>query len=107
MYKIENQIKDEEISRLNEDLNKIHTDKKNLMLEVNDKNNLAKTIELELKRNEEIINNNNTFNKDFNEKDRMIKELKDKIIQMEKAKLNKIFFDPREIEYRNFFIFLK
>lgn len=98
LLKSENNTKEDEINRLNEEIKQLLIDKNNLIVEVEEKDNLAKTITQELKRNEEIINNYNSINKDYNDKENIIKELKNKIIQMEKTKPNKIYFDLKDVE---------
>ena len=98
LLKFENNIKEDDLSRLNEEIKQLVSDNNKLMMEMEDKNNLAQTLKHELKRNEEIVNNFNSINKDYNDKEHIIKELKNKIIQMEKGKPNKIYFDLKENE---------
>ncbi len=93
LMKFENNIKEDELARLNEEIKKLLTDKNNIMMQMEEKNSLTQTLTQELKRNEEIVNNYNSINKDYNDKEYIIKELKNKIIHMEKGNPNKVFFD--------------
>jgi predicted RNase H-like nuclease (RuvC/YqgF family) len=86
-------MKDDEIMKFNQELQQLLTDKNNLMIGTDEKGKLVETLTQEIKRNEEIVSNFNSINKDFNDKERIIKELKYKIIQMEKGKQNEILFD--------------
>jgi len=86
-------MKDDEIMIFNQELQQLLTDKNNLMIGTDEKCKLVETLTNEIKRNQEIVSNFNSINKDFNDKERIIKDLKYKIIQMEKGKQNEILFD--------------
>lgn len=98
LLKLENKMKNDEIMRLTEEINNLYNDKNILLSEMNDKNNLAETLTKEIKKNEDIVNNFNSINKENFDKDQIIKELKNKIYQMEKNRPNKIYFDLKENE---------
>jgi ABC-type Zn uptake system ZnuABC Zn-binding protein ZnuA len=98
LLKTENEIKYNEISKLTDELNEIHNHKNILLSEMNDKNYLAETLTKEIKRNEEIVNNFNSINKQNSDKDQIIKDLKIKILHMEKNKPNRVYFDFKENE---------
>jgi len=96
LLQFENNGKEDEINKLNEEIKHLLNEKNDLIGDLEEKDNLARRLTQEIKRNEEIVNNYNSINKDYIDKENIIKELKNKIIQIEKVKPNKIYFDSKE-----------